>query len=216
MRSYWMFVILLGYKLSRASPSPSTGPCNDQVKIVCVGAAENVSVHCPVLTGERVTFSLLINGSAQQTCEYEKKSLRCSPQHSVAVAELHENAENKSATFMLSGVNASSYSVYRCDGSIIFPPPFTKAPGDLGILVLTGGHHCKNNEAPAKPGDQHGACPWVWVLLLVSIYSVAVTIMACVSWVKLRGTDSQSDYMNTKPRAPRKNRGVQNPLPRHF
>lgn len=39
---------------------------------------------------------------------------------------------------------------------------------------------------------------------------------AAVLQAKMRRVDSQSDYMNTKPRAPRKKRGVQNPVPRYF
>ncbi|XP_044043977.1 T-cell-specific surface glycoprotein CD28 isoform X2 [Siniperca chuatsi] len=83
------------------------------------------------------------------------------------------------------------------------------------------GHQCKHNKDCSDSRDQNSVFPWIWILvvLLIIIYSIIVTIIAFINWVKLRRTDSQSDYMNTKPRAPRdrkKKRGVQTPIPRHF
>lgn len=63
---------------------------------------------------------------------------------------------------------------------------------------------------------QSSKSSWVKFLQWKHVFTTK-TKLSDVSQIKLKKTDSQSDYINTKPRAPRrprKNRGVQNPAPR--
>ncbi|TDG96228.1 hypothetical protein EPR50_G00237660 [Perca flavescens] len=116
---------------------------------------------------------------------------------------------------MLTGVNANSYGFYRCELIITYLPPLRTKQSTSRILVLVEGHQCQS-----PSGDQNNGFLWIWILVLVlfGIYSLIVTIIASIIWVKWRRSDSQSDYMNTKPKATRnrKKRGFQNPIPRHF
>ncbi|XP_029305445.1 uncharacterized protein LOC115019885 isoform X2 [Cottoperca gobio] len=194
------------------------------LKTLCVPAGDNVPVPCPNVTAEDVTFNLLKDDEVihNHTCIRDKTSQTCKSQKTRVAVELH--GENISVTFMLPGVNASSYGVYRCEGIVMFPPPYKKVSSTVLILVLVEGHQCKFNKDHSKPktgGDQKDGFLWIWILglVLLGIYSVTVTVIAGVILVKWRRSDSQSDYMNTKPKAPRdrKKKGwVQHPIPRHF
>lgn len=53
--------------------------------------------------------------------------------------------------------------------------------------MLLPGHICKCNKGSGNHGDGPGRrFDWIWMLVvaLLSIYSVAVTILAVVNWVK--------------------------------
>ncbi|XP_044043976.1 T-cell-specific surface glycoprotein CD28 isoform X1 [Siniperca chuatsi] len=216
MSACWMFMIFMGYRLSHAAQSQGTCTCKDHLKPVCVPAGGNVTVPCPNLDGEDMAFNLLKD---QKVIYNHSKTQEKNASNSEAV-ELHENQVNN-VSFRLIGVNASFHGIYRCEGIVMFPPPYITERNPLGILVLVEGHQCKHNKDCSDSRDQNSVFPWIWILvvLLIIIYSIIVTIIAFINWVKLRRTDSQSDYMNTKPRAPRdrkKKRGVQTPIPRHF
>ncbi|XP_078100215.1 uncharacterized protein LOC144513028 [Sander vitreus] len=217
MRACWMFMILLSCRLSHSTESP--GICKNQLNMDCVPVNGNVSVPCPEFEGEDVTFELHKDDKViYLTCNPDgnNRSL-CKPPYTRVGIEHHQKKENKSVSFMLTGVNASSYGIYRCDRIITFPPPLTTVQSTLWILVLVEGHQCSN---PKRGGDQNNGFLWIWILGLVlfGIYSLTVTIIATIIWVKWRRSDSQSDYMNTKPKETRncKKRGFQNPIPRHF
>ncbi|XP_032362650.1 uncharacterized protein si:dkey-1h24.6 [Etheostoma spectabile] len=224
MRACWMFMILLSCSLSRATKSQSIP--KDRLEIVCVPANDNVSVPCPELEGEDVTFKLFKEDKMIYNHTYNAEKNNAShgkPPYTRVGVELHQNKENKPDSFMLTGVNASSYGIYRCEYVVTYPPPLKTVPSTLRILLLVEGDHCKFNKTYSKPTtgeDQKNGFLWVWILALVlfGIYSLIVTIIASIIWVKWRGSDSQSDYMNTKPKATRnrKKRGFQNPIPRYF
>nr|BCK60956.1 T-cell costimulatory receptor CD28 [Sebastiscus marmoratus] len=222
MRACWMFMILLSCRLSHATKEPCI--CKEH-KTVCVPAGNDVFVLCPDLTGQEVTFNLFKDEEViyNHTCFHEKLTANCKPRHTVLGVELRD-------TFMLTGVNASSYGTYRCEVKVMYPPPFLQACSAC-IHVQVEGHQCKLNKddeksetddkKPETAGDQKDGFLWIWILglVLLGVYSLTVTIIAVIIWVKLRGADSQSDYMNTKPKASRdrkKKRGVQIPIPRHF
>ncbi|XP_037617461.1 cytotoxic T-lymphocyte protein 4 [Sebastes umbrosus] len=221
MRACWMFMILLSCRLSHATKEKCT--CNER-KIVCVAAGDDVLVPCPNLTGEEVTYYLLKDDKViyNHTCFREKHS-NCKPRHTVLGVELRDS-------FMLTGVNVSSSGIYNCEVRVMYPPPFLKACSSC-TQVQVEEHQCKLDKVTEKPetddekpetvGNQKSEFLWLWILALVllGVYGVTVTIIAAVIWVKWRGADSQSDYMNTKPKASRdrkKKRGVQIPIPRHF
>ncbi|XP_020509588.2 T-cell-specific surface glycoprotein CD28 [Labrus bergylta] len=220
MSPCWVFMILVGFRISdAATQGQNTCTFNDKLKSVCVAAGDSVSVPCPNMTGEDFRLNLLKDQEviSNHTCSLGNKAPDCKSS-SRGWVQLHIKTDNDSVSFLLKGVNASSHGVYRCEGQVRFPPPLLPAvPGAVSILVLIEGHQCK------VPKQECSDNPWIWIWILalvsVTLYSVIITVSAVFFWVKLRKTDSQSDYMNTKPRAPRgqrKNRGVQNPAPRYF
>ncbi|KAF1371764.1 hypothetical protein PFLUV_G00272490 [Perca fluviatilis] len=213
MRACWMFMILLSCSLRTKSQSIR----KDQLKIECVPANGNVSVPCPESAkGTDVTFELIKDDKviSNHRCNPDNNTCQCKPPCTRVGVELHQK-KNTSVSFMLTGVNASSHGIYRCEATVTYPPPLRTEHSTLLSLVLVEGHQYQ-----CPGGDQNNGFLWLWILGLVlcGIYSVIVTIIASIIWVKWRRSDSQSDYMNTKPKATRnrKKRGFQNPIPRHF
>ncbi|XP_035533775.1 uncharacterized protein LOC118340035 [Morone saxatilis] len=228
MSACWMLVILVGCRLLHTAQSQSAG--SDQLKTICEAAGNNVFVPCPNMTGEEFK-TFLYKGDKQiyeYLCDKKENVLNCTPSnpssnpssHPIMVGmELDNYADNKMVSYMLRGVNASSHGIYRCDTQVFFPPPLKRTSNDLKILLLIKGHQCNPEMCDHVPEEQTTALPWMLAFVGVSIYGATATIIAIVNWIKLRRTDSQSDYMNTKPKAPRdrkKKRGVQNPIPKHF
>ncbi|XP_030265220.1 T-cell-specific surface glycoprotein CD28-like isoform X1 [Sparus aurata] len=215
MSARWVFMILACCRLSHADqPHQGSRACYDALKTVCVSAGENVSVPCPKIKerAELVTFNLFQN--MEQVYNHT-----CSPGAcTVTKMGLHENTENTSVSFVLSGVNASDHALYRCEMKHAFPPPLITEAGDL-ILVLVKGHQCNRTpEVTVTAAEQYCGFYWILILALVSLYSIIATVLAIFNCVKLRRTDSQSDYMNTKPlpARDRRKKRIQNPFPRHF
>ncbi|XP_019963517.2 T-cell-specific surface glycoprotein CD28 isoform X1 [Paralichthys olivaceus] len=220
----WMFLLLLGCRSSCTTHvSQSTCPCNVQLKTVCVANREDVHVPCPIKTEDEMTFNLFKGQEliSNVSCTGENHTLNCTVLNARVGVEV-ERKQQKSVDFVLTGVNESSHGTYRCEGIITFPPPFKGVPSVVMIQVLVEGHLCKCNKESSNHGDNSSQIyKWIWILMVVllSIYSITVTIIAIVNWVRMRNIDSQSDYMNTKPRGQRdgrKKRGVQKPIPRHF
>ncbi|XP_068165386.1 uncharacterized protein si:dkey-1h24.6 [Antennarius striatus] len=220
MNPWWMLLILVGCRLSHNLHTENSCACKDLLKTVCVSAGDNVSVPCPNSDGEDVKFKLLHGGEVVSNYKCTKKELNCKPLFSMEGVELRENADNTSVGFMLSGVTASSHGIYRCQGLVSVPPPMMTRESDLRVLVLVKGHQCEQIcRSNQTDEEQRGELTWIWIVASVSIYSVIITIIAIFVSVKLRRTDPQTDYMNTKPKVPRgrrKNKGVRNPIPHHF
>ncbi|XP_073318362.1 uncharacterized protein [Pagrus major] len=222
MSARWVFMILVCCRLSHASQPQGDRGCFENLRTVCVSAGVNVSVPCPKFKAEEemVTYKLLQNEKLiyNGTCNHGAQN--CDAPYFENV-ELHHNTDDKSVSFLLTQVNASDHGLYRCKRKVSFPPPFITEGSDL-ILVLVKGHQCNIiPETPSAQREQNFGLQWILILILVivSVYSIIVTVIAIFTWLKLRKTDSQSDYMNTKPKPARdrkKNRGIQNPFPRHF
>uniref|UniRef100_A0A671WLL7 Immunoglobulin subtype domain-containing protein n=1 Tax=Sparus aurata TaxID=8175 RepID=A0A671WLL7_SPAAU len=244
MSARWVFMILACCRLSHADqPHQGSRACYDALKTVCVSAGENVSVPCPKIKerAELVTFNLFQN--MEQVYNHT-----CSPGAcTVTKMGLHENTENTSVSFVLSGVNASDHALYRCEMKHAFPPPLITEAGDLILVLVKGnysskqntsnlcartvqstesslcsflpGHQCNRTpEVTVTAAEQYCGFYWILILALVSLYSIIATVLAIFNCVKLRRTDSQSDYMNTKPlpARDRRKKRIQNPFPRHF
>lgn len=211
-----MFImILMGCRSSHAAES--TCVCNDEPRPVCVPPGADVDVPCPKVTADDVTFNLFV-GDEMMNNHSRIHGVECISSTGRVLCELHTNNENKSASFRLLKVNASSQGIYRCEGTIMYPPPLKYVHSDK-VLVQVQGYQCEkactNITIVAEP-----QCGFHWMLVsgVTSLYSVTVTIVAIILWVKLRKTDSQSDYMNTKPRATRdRKKNRQKPfVQRHF
>ncbi|KAM8904111.1 T-cell-specific surface glycoprotein CD28 isoform 2-T2 [Spinachia spinachia] len=175
----------------------------DQIKTVCVPVGVEVSVPCPNSTGQEVIFNLYKDD--EEICE-----------HVCNKAGMKQGKDDKS--FTLTVVNASSNGMYGCQRTVTYPPPLTKST--LWIIVHVEGHQCNVQEGPST-AEARDRFLWIWILGLVLLcsYSLIITIIASIVWVKWRSLNCQNDYMNTKPKANkdrRKKMGVQIPSLRHF
>lgn len=205
----WLLVILL------CCTSSST--CDEQHRYIhCKKESpENVFVPCPNMTAEDVIFKLFHN--SKQIYEL------CTGKHKPFSNQTHPDVRPKNENGKLIGFNLNMTAItnqplYVCAGTVTYPPPLKYK--NSSVLVLEEGHiwPCKTEKDPEKPASR---TVWIWivVVVLLSTYSLAVTIAALAFWYKLKDGDSQNDYINTKPRAPpnrRKKRGLHHPIPKHF
>ncbi|KAI3365737.1 hypothetical protein L3Q82_000747 [Scortum barcoo] len=201
----------------------TSSPLLVQLQIIRAPVGSNVLVACPELPGREMTFSLYRDDEMIYNCSrsHEKNGTRCKPPYTRVGVEVHENATSESVHFRLTGVNASSLGVYRCESVVTFPPPFKTKTSDLETLVLVEGPKCPENKdcSSKTEGVQNIYLLWWIPVSVLIIYSIIATIVAVIYRKKLRNADLQNDYINTKPSAPRnrgKKRGVTNPIPRHF
>ncbi|KAK5847621.1 hypothetical protein PBY51_016734 [Eleginops maclovinus] len=212
MSACWMFIMLLSCKLSHAI----------QLNIISVHAGDNVPVPCPKLTEEDTIFSLLKNEEEIVTYKSVHGDNSTLPTTTAGVV-IHEDRKKQSFHFTLMGVNASIVGVYKCEAKVIRPPPIMLRPSTVWVLVQVKENQCASKTEHCQGGADGGQTygfPWILILslVLISIYSVAITIIAVLFWVRWRGSEPQSDYMNTKPRTARdhrKKKGVLNFVPRH-
>ncbi|XP_040888044.1 uncharacterized protein si:dkey-1h24.6 isoform X2 [Toxotes jaculatrix] len=190
------------------------------LKIICVPGRAKVHVPCPNVTAIDMMFRLFKDKKviANITCSEENSTLKCTRPDTMAGVELYENKQRKLVDFILTD---GRHGTYSCDGTVTFPPPYQKVQSPWMIHVHVEEHICKHNNNSRNCGDNPSrGVDWIWILavVLLIIYSVTVTIIALITGVKLRETECQNDYMNTKPRPSkdrRKKKGVQNP-PRHL
>lgn len=161
------------------------------------------------------------------TCTDKENSQKCKTLHDRLDVKPHKNREHKFVSFVLTEATAESQGTYSCMVIRTYPPPIIKECARR-ILLLDEGFHIQSSQQNSSnitaekqdPRETQGYL-WIWITVVAFLgaYSLIVTILALVNWMKLKKTDSQSDYMNTKPRAARgnkKNRGVQNPFPKYF
>uniref|UniRef100_A0A3Q0QPF6 CD28 molecule n=1 Tax=Amphilophus citrinellus TaxID=61819 RepID=A0A3Q0QPF6_AMPCI len=220
MRISWMFIFFLVCKLCHTAQPQSDAKCQ-YIILKRVSANGNVTVPCPHTPSEEdeIMFYLLKDEEVihNYTC---KQANNCTGSINLGV-ELDKN--NSSWFFTLRGGPKIS-GLYRCNSTKTYPPPLEKRQG-APVLVkefphVPGRPTTNLPDVSATIPPQFLQIPWIWiaVIALVSIYAITATIIALINWQKLKKTESQSDYMNTKPIAPRdrrKKRGVQN-IPKHF
>ncbi|XP_006805025.1 uncharacterized protein LOC102796915 [Neolamprologus brichardi] len=218
MRISWMFMCLLVCKSSHGTQDQSDSKSDWSRLTLHDSANDNVTVTCPLILSEdaEISFYLLKDKDIiyDHTCKHQRN---CTGMKWDAV-ELHTNGSHWFFTVKL---EHNIRGLYRCNITKTYPPPLTKEDGNP-VLVIEFPHQC-----PTPPLNSTGVAPntcqefpWIWIVVIavVSIYGVTVTIIALFNWLKLKNTENQSDYMNTKPRAPRdrkKKKGLQN-IQRHF
>lgn len=215
MSIYWMVSIFLGCMFCQASQNICN--FNDQLETICAAPRDTVHIPCPDLHNTDLVVDLIKNEKGISRCIFNSttKTLNC-------VHELSSDIivpENQTG-FNLTVTNASSHGLYRCDSRTIFPPPISKNTGPSKILVLVQGHQCLSSMAEVHIRTYMDLGPvWIGVLVFLCAYSLIVSIITVVNWVKLKRMDSYSDYMNTKPRPSKdrkKRRGIQTPTPLYF
>ncbi|CAN9498425.1 unnamed protein product [Ophioblennius macclurei] len=213
MRFCWLALIVLGCKSSRAAPSTRTGSQDEAER-----GGHTVLIPCPDVTGETLRFHLLEDQHTicNSTYELEQGVPKCTSECNRSDVELHQNEEDKFVGFKVT-VSKSPVS-YRCEVTKTYPPPWVTTQGAPTTVLLVKGQ-CGDNPSELIGDEKSPTWPWMWILVvvLISIYGLAVTAHAYITWNKLRRTELHSDYMNTKPReraAPRKNQKIKNPI--HF
>lgn len=112
----------------------------DRLNTVCVPVGGNVSVPCPNSSAEDITFSLFKDGECVH--QHTQISGATTPNQNTSTNPVDvEYPSANSPNFTMTGVNASSHGIYRCEVTIMFPPPVIPLYSDPGILVLIEGKY---------------------------------------------------------------------------
>nr|XP_057908185.1 T-cell-specific surface glycoprotein CD28 [Doryrhamphus excisus] len=201
--SVWVFVILLGL-FSGTTPMQSNCPCKCELKTICEHAPATLSVPCPMMTGEDVSFSLLKDEHViyNYKCNSTGDILECesNPSSGVMLQEV-----NESISFILTGEAASNDGLYRCEGMVTFPPPFRKDTSAVRILVHVEGRRCRDSSV-----ETHLSNELLWSLIAVlgilCVYSIIISIVVCINKASTSQANFHNDYINTKPRDTREHR----------
>lgn len=112
------------------------------MNIVFVQVGDRVSVPCPNSSAEDVAFRLFKDG--EMIDQYRWSRVGGTPTGNLttnSVGVEYENVQNNSFRFTLTGVNASRHGIYRCEGTVTFPPPLIELSSDLSVLLLTEGKY---------------------------------------------------------------------------
>uniref|UniRef100_A0A3B3VL77 Uncharacterized LOC106950962 n=1 Tax=Poecilia latipinna TaxID=48699 RepID=A0A3B3VL77_9TELE len=217
MGVYWLLIILL---------SCTTSEQQWDVQCTTAESPKYVFVPCPNMSAGQVkaksedtdvTYKLFKNEKLIQVCPKTQKL--CNQTDPDIHPEKDENGTL--AGFRLTRKAVPKQAIYKCEGKVTYPPPVIST--NSTVLILEEGEYVRDYVISILNvhTQKTGIPVWIWmvVVALLSTYSLAATITALIIWYKMKDADSQSDYMNTKPRPPakqRKKRGVQHPIPRHF
>nr|XP_012774911.1 uncharacterized protein LOC101482322 isoform X2 [Maylandia zebra] len=198
MRISWMFMCLLVCKSSYGTQDQSDSNCDWSGLTLHDSSNDNVTVTCPLILpkDEEISFYLLKDKDMiySHTCKQNCTGMKWD------AGELHTNGSHWFFTVKL-GHNIRG--LYRCNITRAYPPPLTKDYGDP-VLVIEFPHQCPTPTCNPTGDAPNTSQEWIWIMVIAIL--------------KLKNTENQSDYMNTKPRAPRdrkKKKGLQN-IQRHF
>lgn len=111
------------------------------MRTICGSGKEDVFVPCPHVTASDVRFDLFKNQKViyNRTCNLDNKTWTCAS-HTRAGVRLHQNELNMTG-FSLTGLNESSHGIYRCEGTVTFPPPLKVVQSDVKIVILIEGKY---------------------------------------------------------------------------
>lgn len=112
----------------------------DRLNTVCVPVGGNVSIPCQNSSAEDIKFSLFKDGECVH--HHTRISGTTTPNQNTSTnpAGVEYPSEN-SLYVTITGVNASSHGIYRCEVTVMFPPPLITLYSDAGILVLIEGKY---------------------------------------------------------------------------
>lgn len=101
-----------------------------------------MSISCPNISGQDFGFTLYKDGEV--ICNYlynfGSPTTNCTMNMSM---DVRLKRGNNSSTFILNGVTAAQYGIYRCEGNVMYPPPYVSDYTALGKLVLVDGKNSK-------------------------------------------------------------------------
>ncbi|XP_075872786.1 T-cell-specific surface glycoprotein CD28-like [Nelusetta ayraudi] len=194
MKLLRVFVMLACCSLFHAAESDSRCCCHKHVKTVRVPAGQDVLVPCPNVTSSVMNFKLHLNGELIHTERFPHKGQR---------GDREMRVVNGNGTFDLwiGRVNSSSHDVYWCEVDVIYPPPMVTQCSSQWILPQVEDHQSTGSREEDE--EVHRLLIWIPIVATVSLYGLIVTAVLFVSCVRLRTMDSDGEYMNTKPPAPR-------------
>lgn len=188
-------------------------------------ASDNVLVPCPDSTGEETKYNVYRNNEIIFTYNYNVGSngSTSGPLFVRMGMEPYQNAKDTLVGFTLSRVNISSRGIYRCEGTVTFPPPLLQLQSQQWILVLIEGKYSYHqgsvynlivhqvqstrNECflvghqcnlTCNSGEQDCGFHWKWILALVVLYSTIATI--CAICYRVSYLSSAESAKSTKKR----------------
>ncbi|XP_047432103.1 uncharacterized protein LOC125000611 isoform X2 [Mugil cephalus] len=201
--------------------------CKEPLNFRSVPANGNLSVPCPNTTTTDFTegtFTLYRGLDVIYNVQHKCDSGKCVKTHNLSDVTLDINERDEIVGFIVSGDKVRNLTSYKCIATKTYPPPLQHLFAG-GIVALKEGRSsaCNTDNSTQQPHqrtiERAEIFLWMWItaVVLLSAYSLIVTILALVIWSKLKSADNQSDYMNTKPRPSRERRkkGIQNPIPRY-
>ncbi|KAJ8004203.1 hypothetical protein DPEC_G00156350 [Dallia pectoralis] len=211
----WIPMILLSLCFSSAAKVIISHIFDDLVVFQVYGHPGNrtISVPCPNLPGmdsKEMTYTLRLGDLEVGNHTYDTGK-----NYTETVREglrLRVNQTDLTVQFVVSGTTVKHASVYTCKVRRLFPPPIEDLKEYRTVVLV------QDYQSPPENIPDSGEV-WVWKLAfwIIVIYGLAVTLIAFVSYIRLRKKESShSDYMNTRPRAPprvlKKKHGVQHPV----
>lgn len=117
----------------------------DRPNIFCVPIGGIVTVPCPNHSSEDVKFNLLKDGTKIKEHECTSGNTSNSQASTDTAGVKSKGAENP-FNFTLTVVNASSHGLYRCEGTILFPPPLRTLTTTPEVLLLIEGNYYSGSE----------------------------------------------------------------------
>ncbi|KAJ0062571.1 hypothetical protein NL108_017104 [Boleophthalmus pectinirostris] len=201
--------------------SKSSRFCENNMRLrwVCAGVLDRVFVPCPLLlNSEDFSLQLLQNRTVVWTfCSPPRPNCGPAPTSPTAAnqsadlapAVILTNQSSRQQGFSVPVLDERDEGVYSCHGRSKYPPPVRTETGPEQVLVLIQGFHCglRLNKLDSGP-DQVQTLDQVWIIAVatLSIYSLFTTVSCAALWVRCRGAEEESDYVNTKPPPHWKNR----------
>lgn len=224
--------MLLTLCLSRVARANNSPGCNEgNFLMIRTAFNSTVSVLCPSLLHEEMTFHLHMNGNEVESYRVDNESISEDAVFPVKEGlNLRVTRQDHAVSFDILGVNVEQTALYSCDALISLPPPSKKVQGTPKTLIVVEDHQCPTKSLPSKAGTpdsvpvaQHSCSERWWILVILLSVAITYGLVATATcfgfWIKLRNVElSQNDYINTKSRVPMgpKKKGIQLPLPRWF
>lgn len=231
MKGFWKSPMLLALCLSGALRADNSHGCNETVVLIRTAVNSSVSVLCPSLMHEEMTFHLHMNSDEVASYRVDKNNISKDSVFPVNDGlNLSVTHQHHTVNFDILGVNIEQTGLYSCHAWISFPPPGSTVQDTPKMVIIVEDYQCPTKSLSSKASipdsvavAQHSCCESWWILaILLSIataYGLVATATGFKCWIKLRNVElSQNDYFNTKSRVPmgHKKNGIQLPLPRWF
>lgn len=111
-----------------------------QLRSFCSICNTPVLVPCPNITAAEMVFKLFKDQEylSNISCIHSNSTLTCELSKTSADIQVQKHQQEKSVSFLLTGVTDSSQGIYGCEGTKKFPPPMITVQSDVRIQVLQG------------------------------------------------------------------------------
>ncbi|XP_029557884.1 uncharacterized protein LOC115155418 [Salmo trutta] len=225
----WMPAVLLSLYLSNHVLTEQLPNCKDRpLYIQRVSLHSRVSISCPNMIGEDLSFHLSLNQSLDHTTMLKSNQIHTSSNQADTWAQFYLVDQNLNQNLTNPYVfTVNNTGLYTCIAERMRSPPYQE---DSVHTLLIEEKRCLTPRDPLANQDQDSLanqnCAEVpkplrlWLLLVgcgFLLYSIIITIIAIVLWRKMKMEVSvQSDYMNMKPGEKTRPKRVQHPVTGRF